>query len=63
MTLRYRCNALSTELSSHMDRWSILSQYGFLLMPVIEYNYMNLELVTFERSRKSYFTFICVDFM
>ena len=25
MTLRYRCNALSTELSSHMDRWPIVS--------------------------------------
>ena len=25
MTLRYWCNALSTELSSHMDSWSIVS--------------------------------------
>ena len=25
MTLRYPCNALSTELSSHMDRWPIVS--------------------------------------
>ena len=25
MTLRYRCNALSTELSSHMDGWLIVS--------------------------------------
>ena len=27
MTLRYRCNALSTELPSHMDRWSIVSSW------------------------------------
>ena len=25
MTLQYRCNALSTDLPSHMDRWSIVS--------------------------------------
>ena len=25
MTLRYRCNTLSTKLLSHMDRWSIVS--------------------------------------
>ena len=27
MTLRYRCNALSTELPTHMDRWSIVSSF------------------------------------
>ena len=44
MTLRYWCNALSTELSRHMDRWSIVSS---LLIPddseyIYEYEYMKI---------------------
>ena len=27
MNLRYQCSALSTELPSHMDRWSIVSSW------------------------------------
>ena len=47
MTLRYRCNALSTELPSHMDRWSI----GVRDIPddseIYEYEYMKFIYVNY----------------
>ena len=39
MTLQYGCNALSTELSSHMDRGSFVSSSYTRPMIVIIYKY------------------------
>ena len=44
MTLRYRCNALSTELPRHMDRWSIVS---FQLLRLIAHCEDQISLISF----------------
>ena len=52
MTLRYRCNALSTELSSHMDKWSIVRitiSLMFIRSSLLWFSYIHIHIFHYHR--------------